>query len=100
AVAPSFGLSLIAMFLMGASGGFYINMNQSLVQSRTPDPLMGRVMSLYSFSQQGLMPVGALVAGLVAAGVGLRPTFFVGGLISFVVVVCAYLTQRELRELG
>ncbi len=99
-VAPSFGLSLVAMFLMGASGGFYINMNQSLVQSRTPDPLMGRVMSLYSFSQQGLMPLGALVAGLIASVIGLRPTFLAGGLISFTVVVVAYLTQRELRELS
>lgn len=98
--APSYELSLVAMFLMGASGGFYINMNQSLVQSRTPDPLMGRVMSLYSFGQQGLMPVGALVAGLVASVIGLRPTFGIGGLISFTVVVVAYLTQRELRELA
>ncbi|MEO1063247.1 MAG: MFS transporter [Actinomycetota bacterium] len=99
-IAPSFPSSLVVMFLMGASGGFYINMNQSLVQSRTPDPLMGRVMSLYSFSQQGLMPLGALVAGLVASVIGLRPTFGFGGLLAFAVVVGAYLTQRELRALA
>ena len=99
-IAPSFGVSLVVMFLMGACGGFYINMNQSLVQSRTPDPLMGRVMSLYSFSQQGLMPLGALVAGVVASVIGLRPTFGLGGLLAFTVVAVAYVTQRELRALS
>ncbi len=99
-VAPSFGVSLVALFRVGASGGCYSHLNLRLVQSRTPDPLMGRVMSLYSFSQQGLMPLGALAAGLVASVIGLRPTFGAGGLISFVVVVVAYVTQRELRELS
>jgi MFS family permease len=97
---PGFGAAAAVVGVMGLAGGFYTNMNQSLVQSRTPDELMGRVMSLYSFGQQGLMPIGALAAGVVASVVGLRATFVGGGIVSLSLVVAAYLTQHQLRELA
>jgi MFS family permease len=97
---PGFWAAAAVVGVMGLAGGFYTNMNQSLVQSRTPDELMGRVMSLYSFGQQGLMPIGALGAGVVASIVGLRATFVGGGLVSLSLVIAAYLTQHQLRELA
>ena len=53
---------LVLAFLMGLAGGFFINMNQGLVQANTPQALMGRVMGLYTLVTVGLMPFGALAA--------------------------------------
>ncbi len=35
------GMLAAVSFAMGLAGGFYINMNQGLIQARTPQPLMG-----------------------------------------------------------
>jgi MFS family permease len=47
----------------------------SLRQSIIPDELLGRVNSVYRFLGWGAMPVGSLLGGLIAAGIGLRATF-------------------------
>jgi MFS family permease len=49
------------------------NMTNALVQSATPDELRGRVMSIYTMTFFGLMPLGALLAGSLAAQWG-EPT--------------------------
>jgi MFS family permease len=47
----------------------------SLRQSIIPDELLGRVNSVYRFLGWGAMPVGSLLGGLIASGIGLRATF-------------------------
>ena len=42
--------------------------SNALIQTRVADDQRGRVMGLYTLAFVGLAPVGALVAGLVAAG--------------------------------
>ncbi|MEM7273987.1 MAG: MFS transporter [Actinomycetota bacterium] len=88
------------VFVMGLAGGFYINMNQGLIQANTPQPMMGRVMGLFSLVQLGFMPIGALLLGLIANGIGIGTTMSAVAAIALVVVVITYTTERELRTLA
>lgn len=96
----SFGQVLVLAFLMGLAGGFFINMNQGLVQANTPPALMGRVMGLYTLVAAGLMPFGALAIGLVASKIGTGNAISLAAAIGFVVVVTTYVRNAELRRLG
>jgi hypothetical protein len=44
--------------------------------------LLGRVSSVLYLMAVGLMPLGTLVAGVVASYIGIRTTLFLGGLLS------------------
>ncbi len=96
----TFGQVLMLSFVMGLSGGFFINMNQGLVQANTPQPLMGRVMGLYTLVNIGLMPFGALAIGVVASKIGTGNAISGAASIGFVVVVTTYVRNTELRRLG
>jgi len=87
-------------FLMGLAGGFFINMNQGLVQANTPQALMGRVMGLYTLVNVGLMPFGALTIGIIASQVGTGNAISGAAAIAFMVVVTTYVRNSELRRLG
>ena len=91
---------LVLAFLMGLAGGFFINMNQGLVQANTPQTLMGRVMGLYTLVNVGLMPFGALVLGILASQFGTGNAISGAAAIGFVVVVTTYVRNAELRRLG
>ena len=91
---------LVLAFFMGLAGGFYINMNQGLIQANTPQPLMGRVMGLYALTSFGIMPFGALILGVVAAWTSSGAAISGAALISLTCVITTYVSQRELRELS
>lgn len=96
---PSYGYLFVLALFMGLAGGFYINMNQGLIQANTPDRLMGRVMAIYSLVQFGFMPVGALMLGLVGSQIGLGNTMTLVGVIAFSFVAYTYVTDKHLRTL-
>jgi predicted MFS family arabinose efflux permease len=96
----TFTMMLIVSFFMGLAGGFYINMNQGLIQSSTPQPLMGRVMGLFVLTQAGFMPIGAVGLGLVAEKLSTGIAISGAGAIAWVVFVLVYLRNAELRRLG
>ncbi|MCY7298236.1 MAG: MFS transporter [Ilumatobacteraceae bacterium] len=96
----SFGQVLVLAFLMGLAGGFFINMNQGLVQANTPQALMGRMMGLYTLVNIGLMPFGALAIGIVASQIGTGNAISGAAAIGFAVVVTTYVRNADLRRLG
>ncbi len=96
----TFGQVLVLAFLMGLAGGFFINMNQGLVQANTPQPLMGRMMGLYTLVNMGLMPFGALAIGIVASKIGTGNAISLAAAIGFTVVMTTYVRNSELRRLG
>ena len=64
----------------------------TLLQSMVKDEYRGRVMSAYSLSFLGLMPLGTLMAGIVAEGWGATAWLAESG------IVCAALTLIALRS--
>lgn len=81
-------------FFMGIGGGFYMNMSQGLLQTHTPQELMGRMMALFSLTMAGVMPVAALIYGFIAEAAGTGPTIFFGGLACLVTAAFAFTTDR------
>ncbi len=92
--AVSFGISLIAFSfsrllwlsaLLLLPAGFFMMVemaaSNTLIQSMIPNRLRGRVMSVYSMMFMGMAPVGALVAGALAAPLGAPATVALGGAI-------------------
>jgi predicted MFS family arabinose efflux permease len=62
----SFVLSLAELVVIGAAQMVYMTTNQTLIQLATPDELRGRVMGVYMLNQ-GLLPLGSLLAGALAS---------------------------------
>lgn len=54
--------------------------NNTLVQMEVPDRLRGRVMSLHAMVFMGAMPLGSLVAGVLAQHIGVPWALTIGGL--------------------
>lgn len=66
----------IFLFLWGLGGGFYMNLNQTLIQNNTPQSVMGRVMAIHSLLMSGLAPAGALLVGVIAKRIDSAPIVF------------------------
>jgi len=73
ALAAAPGLALIAVFLaaIGGSNVAFMSVSNLTMLSLAPDEMTGRAMSLMNFAR-GLIPVGGLVAGVLADEVGAR----------------------------
>ncbi|HET8563323.1 MAG TPA: MFS transporter [Candidatus Binatia bacterium] len=69
----SFPLALIALVGVGAFQVLFMATTNTMLQMIVPDALRGRVMSIYMFDR-GLMPLGALFAGVSAHLIGAPAT--------------------------
>ncbi len=93
--APVIGLALPVLLLVGFSNTFYLTQVSTLLQVKVPDHLRGRVMSLYSLCWN-MVPLGGLLAGVLAAAVDARFAVLVGGTM-VAANALALLTSRRLR---
>ena len=73
---PAVGLPLL--FLWGASGGVFFNLNQTLIHGLVNDAQRGRVMSIVTLATQGCGPIGIVVASAIAQALGAGTTIAVG----------------------
>ena len=71
---------VVALMLFGFSGVVYNITQISLRQAITPERLQGRMNSVMRFIVWGVLPLGALLGGLLASTVGLRTTLWVAGI--------------------
>jgi MFS family permease len=68
----------IGMFFVGFGATVY-NVNQvSFRQRLCPDRLLGRMNATMRFVVWGVLPIGALIGGLLGTIIGLRPTLWIG----------------------
>jgi MFS transporter, DHA1 family, staphyloferrin A biosynthesis exporter len=65
ALSRSFPISLLLLVVVGGLQMVYLTTNQTLIQTSTPDELRGRVIGVYMLNQ-GLLPLGTLLAGALA----------------------------------
>jgi MFS family permease len=70
ALSRSYPLSLVLLAVVGFAMILNNASVNSLLQSRTPDRLRGRVMSVYVFMFIGVSPLGSLQAGALARWIG------------------------------
>jgi MFS family permease len=74
-------LALLALVGVGLGQMIMMNTSNAIVQTKTPDELRGRVMSIYTLSFFGFMPLGALLAGGLAARFGEPLTGYLGAFV-------------------
>jgi hypothetical protein len=87
-----------ALILTGAMQTSFMAVNNAFVLGRTPPELQGRIMSLFSLDR-GLIPLGATIAGALAAGLGPQLGLTVMAAICLGVTVLAALAFPTLRRL-
>ncbi|MBI2609807.1 MFS transporter [Candidatus Giovannonibacteria bacterium] len=78
-------LLAVSVFLIAFAGAGMMGHNasiNSLIQNLTTEEKRGRVMSLYTFSHQGIMPFGELLLGLLAGLWGGGNAIFLSGIFS------------------
>ena len=80
-------LTLLLLAGMGGAGIVYTSSSNTRLQTETPGPLRGRVVSLYLLLGVGTTPVGGLIVGVLSAWFGVQPTIVLMGLGCFVGVI-------------
>ena len=75
--------------IMGISGPFYNGPVTALMQERIAADYLGRVFGLYGSTASLAMPVGLIISGFFADGIGVNKWFLITGiLIVFISVLC------------
>jgi MFS family permease len=91
-------LSLLTLAITGFSFMFFVNLANATMQTLTPDDLRGRVMSVYSLSFFGLMPIGSLAAGILATMIGEPLTVGLSALLMLGFAGLVFVFSPELRR--
>ncbi len=96
AVAPSFEIALVLVFLMGTFSLVFKTLSSSWLQLTSVPTMRGRVVSLLIIAIAGTSPIGAPLVGWVASQFGTREAFLLAGVLSAVsaAVAYAYLSRR------
>jgi MFS family permease len=99
AVSRTLPISLVALLTYGAAQVAFYSTVQSLLQTIAASGMRGRVMSLYLFMAIGLMPIGNVLAGLVAERFGVQVALAGGGLVTCLAVAATWLRSPTIRIL-
>jgi hypothetical protein len=81
-----FPLSMLALFVLGASDMVSVNIRSSLIQLATPDAMRGRVSSVSMLFIGASNELGEFESGTTAALLGTVPAVALGGLGTLLVV--------------
>ncbi|MBI4083467.1 MAG: MFS transporter [Candidatus Lambdaproteobacteria bacterium] len=87
ALSTSFLLSLAILGLMGAANAVNVVIRHSIVQTRTPNEMRGRVSTISAMSTGTSNRLGEFESGVVAAWVGAVPSVLIGGIGTLVIVL-------------
>ena len=73
-------MSMLLLAAMAASLMLTTNSINAILQQSTPDEWRGRVIGLYAMAFAGTAPLGSLLAGYVAARIGIPATLALNGM--------------------
>lgn len=88
----SFPVALGVLVLVGVATMISLGLTNTLLQTRSPDHLRGRVMSVYTMTQIGLVPLGTMVLGSLGSLIGVSTSLLIGG--ALIAAVALYATLR------
>ena len=95
----SFPMAILALIAVGGCQVFYMATTNTMLQVIVPDHLRGRVMSIYALDR-GLMPVGALMAGLSAHMIGAPATVSYMGVVVILLAILVAWRAPVVRDIG
>ena len=70
----------------------------TMVQTIADEDKRGRVMSFYSVALMGTTPIGNLLAGSIASGIGIAHTLLIGGAITMASGILFQLNRKSFRK--
>ena len=91
------GVSIVALMAAASMSTSFMALTNSLLLELSPPEMHGRVMSLMSLDR-GLIPVGAIVAGALAASLGPQDGLLVMASVSLGLTVLAAIAAPALRR--
>jgi len=91
-------LSLAVIVVIGWSLMMVTNNSSAMIHSEIPDALRGRVVAVLVLSFNGMIPFGALLAGLVAQQVGTPVTAIFSAAILLVFSLVAWVCFPDIRQ--
>jgi MFS family permease len=94
-LAGHFGPALLLLTFAGCTWALTAILTNTLLQTKAPDHLRGRVMGFYSFMVVGMAPFGALQAGWVSEHFGVRTSLAIGGGVCVVAAALAWRSDRR-----
>lgn len=98
ALQRSLVVALPILALVGFATMLFMGMSNTLVQTRTPDDLRGRVMSVHTMVFLGVMPLGTLLLGALGSVVGVDIAIAAGAVGVLALVLYATVRVAPLRE--
>ena len=89
--------AMISVGLTSLAVMVFLGMANTLMQTRTPDALRGRVMSVHTMVFMGFMPLGQMLLGSVGTFIGINNAFVLGGVVVALLASYAALRVSALR---
>jgi MFS family permease len=97
-ITRSVPLAVVSMMLSGLGLIAVMNLANILIQTHVPENLRGRVMSIYTLTFFGLMPVGSLLAGSLANWLGEPATVRLGALAALTAALLVVWREPQIRR--
>jgi predicted MFS family arabinose efflux permease len=98
AASPSYWLCLAVMPVLGMCIFRSNAATNTMLQMRVPEGFRGRIMGLYSATVIGMLPIGSLLAGALAAHIGPRWTVACGSLLALAGALYAARHRHRMRS--
>ncbi len=90
--------AMLSVGLTGLAVMVFLGMANTLMQTRTPDHMRGRAMSVYTMIFIGFMPLGQMLLGSIGTLAGISSALLAGGLLVVSVAALVALRVPALRE--
>jgi MFS family permease len=90
--------SLIFFYIGGLSMILSIAAINTMIQTIADEDKRGRVMSFYAMALMGTTPIGNLLAGTIASGIGIPSTLLTGGAITIIAGLWFEYDRKKLRK--
>ncbi|MEO8632855.1 MAG: MFS transporter [Chloroflexota bacterium] len=90
--------AMVFIGLTGAAVMVFLGMANVLMQTRTPDHVRGRAMSVHTMVVMGFMPLGQMLLGALGTVIGIDRAFLAGGIIVVLMATFALLRAPALRD--
>ncbi len=97
-LAPSVPIAMAVMFGWGINAGLAMVSHRTLIQTTTPQAMMGRVMGLMTLGFAGSLPIGAVIQASLAPVVGPQRTMTIVGCAT-IVISFSLLVRPAIRKL-
>jgi MFS family permease len=90
--------SMIVFYVGGLSMIMSLAAFNTMLQTLADEDKRGRVMSFYAMALMGTMPIGNLLAGTIASGIGIPHTLLIIGTITILSGIWFELKRKSLRK--